>query len=98
MRIAKPRSATYVDIHVGIRLKVLRKSNQLSQSNLGDEIGVTFQQIQKYERGTNRISVSRLWQFCEFFEVNPDFFYRGIKRQRARSPNSVNQSRHPVSH
>ena len=84
MRISKPRSATYVDIHVGERLKVLRKSKRLSQSHVGDDIGVAFQQIQKYERGINRISVSRLWQFCEYFDVNPDFFYRGINRTETR--------------
>ena len=49
------RTATEVDAYVGAQLKILRKSAKLSQTQLANKVGVTFQQIQKYERGTNRI-------------------------------------------
>lgn len=91
-KVLKPRSATHVDEHVGSRLKVLRKARHLSQTAVGDGVGVAFQQIQKYERGKNRISVSRLWQFCEFFDVNPDFFYRGIARDEAPRQPTISQA------
>ncbi len=72
------RSATAVDVHVGRRLKALRRGHDLSQTQLGGHVDVTFQQIQKYEKGVNRISVSRLWRFCEYFDVRPDYFFEGL--------------------
>ena len=69
------RSATAVDIHVGKCLKTLRREHNLSQTELGNHVQVTFQQIQKYEKGVNRISVSRLWKFCQLFNVRPDYFF-----------------------
>lgn len=73
-----PRSANDVDAYVGKRLKILRREHDLSQSELGSHVFVTFQQIQKYEKGQNRISVSRLWKFCEFFNVGPNYFFEGL--------------------
>ncbi|MDB2438701.1 helix-turn-helix domain-containing protein [Hellea sp.] len=69
------RSTTSVDMHVGKRLRTLRREHDLSQSELGKYAGVKYQQIQKYEDGVNRISVSRLWKFCQFFNVRPDYFF-----------------------
>jgi len=69
------RSATSVDLHVGRRLRALRREHNLSQTEAGNEVHVTFQQIQKYEKGVNRISVSRLWGFCQLFDVRPDYFF-----------------------
>jgi hypothetical protein len=51
-----------VDVHVGVRVRVLRTLKGLTQEKLGEALGLTFQQVQKYERGTNRISASRLHQ------------------------------------
>jgi len=72
------RAATAVDKFVGAQLKLLRKGAKLSQSDLAEKVGVTFQQIQKYERGTNRIGASRLWDFCKVFDVNPGHFFEGL--------------------
>lgn len=72
------RSATDVDKFVGAQLKHLRKSEKLSQTGLAKKVGVTFQQIQKYERGTNRIGASRLWDFCKIFDVSPGRFFEGL--------------------
>ncbi len=56
-----PREPNYVDIYVGTRLRMRRKLLDLSQEHLANSLGITFQQVQKYERGTNRISASKLY-------------------------------------
>ena len=73
------RTATEVDAFVGSQLKSLRKLAGYSQTELANKVGVTFQQIQKYERGTNRIGASRLWGFCKVFNVSPDKFFEGVE-------------------
>jgi transcriptional regulator with XRE-family HTH domain len=55
---------------------------QMSQDRLGEKLGVTFQQVQKYERGANRVSASRLWGMSEILEVPIQFFFEGIKEQQ----------------
>ena len=72
------RNSTEVDVFVGKQLKILRKNAGMSQTDLADKVGVTFQQIQKYERGTNRIGASRLWAFCGVFSVSPNQFFKGL--------------------
>lgn len=67
-----------VDIHVGHKLKKLRKLRRLSQEDLGRALGLSFQQIQKYESGANRISASRLFELGQFMDVTPDYFFEGI--------------------
>lgn len=64
-----------VDIHVGTRLRLARHMQNLSQEALGSSVGLTFQQIQKYERGSNRIGASRLYQFSEILHVPVSFFF-----------------------
>ena len=64
-----------VDRHVGQRLRVRRSLLGMSQEKLADSIGLTFQQIQKYERGLNRISAGRLFQFSKILEVPIGYFY-----------------------
>ena len=67
-----------VDVHVGQRLRGARVSAGESQTALGRALGVTFQQVQKYENGTNRLGASRLWQASRFLSVDPDFFFQGL--------------------
>lgn len=69
-----PRSQA-LDLHIGERLKMLRTLRGLSQSDLAEAIGLTFQQIQKYERGTNRIAASMLWHMAEILDVPASFFF-----------------------
>ncbi len=64
-----------VDVHVGARLRVRRTLLGMSQTNLGDAIGVTFQQMQKYEKGTNRISASRLFALSRVLDVPIQYFF-----------------------
>jgi transcriptional regulator with XRE-family HTH domain len=70
--------ADQIDKHVGQRLRVRRSLLGLSQEKLADAVGVTFQQIQKYERGTNRISASRLLAFSQALEIPVDYFYENM--------------------
>jgi len=64
-----------VDVHVGGRLKQRRTLMGLSQEKLATQVGLTFQQIQKYEKGANRITASRLYHFGHILEVPPSFFF-----------------------
>jgi transcriptional regulator with XRE-family HTH domain len=70
-----------IDRYVGHRVRVRRLLIGVSQEKLGDALGVTFQQIQKYEKGTNRISASRLQQIADMLGVPVGFFYEGAPRQ-----------------
>ena len=69
-----------VDKHVGSRVRMRRLMLSLSQEKLGDALGLTFQQIQKYEKGTNRIGASRLQQISGILQVPVSFFFEGAPR------------------
>jgi transcriptional regulator with XRE-family HTH domain len=71
-----------VDVYVGLRLRALRTQRRLSQTALADNLGITFQQIQKYERGANRISASKLLEMAEFLEVSIVYFFEGAPGSR----------------
>lgn len=73
-----PRSPNPVDIHVGTRVRLRRQVMKMSQEKLGDELGVTFQQVQKYERGANRVGASRLWKMAQVLGVPVNFFFEGL--------------------
>jgi len=64
-----------VDVHVGSRIRQRRTLLGLSQEKLGDAVGLTFQQIQKYEKGSNRVGASRLYQFSEILDVPISYFF-----------------------
>jgi transcriptional regulator with XRE-family HTH domain len=67
-----------VDRHVGRRVCEKRIGLGYNQSDLGRALGLTFQQIQKYEKGTNRISASKLWDIARFFKVDIGYFFEGL--------------------
>jgi transcriptional regulator with XRE-family HTH domain len=67
-----------VDVHVGSRMRTRRQVLGVSQAQLGDAVGVTFQQIQKYEDGGNRVSASRLQQIANVLQVSASFFFEGV--------------------
>jgi len=73
-----PRSANPVDVHVGTRVRLRRQVLKMSQERLGDSLGVTFQQVQKYERGANRVGASRLWKMSQVLSVPVNFFFEGL--------------------
>jgi transcriptional regulator with XRE-family HTH domain len=72
-----------VDVHVGSRVRLRRTLMGLSQEKLGEAVGLTFQQIQKYERGSNRIGASRLHEFSQILNVPVSFFFEGGADDRA---------------
>lgn len=73
-----------VDVHVGKRLRMRRKMLGMSQEDLGRPVGVTFQQIQKYERGTNRVGSSRLYDFAKILNVSVGYFFEGFTGETAK--------------
>jgi len=92
--MAEPRKKTKgtpdpVDKHVGQRLRVRRSLLGISQEKLADAIGLTFQQIQKYERGANRISAGRLFQFSKILTVPISYFYENFGDDFEQTPPSA---------
>jgi transcriptional regulator with XRE-family HTH domain len=69
-----------VDVHVGSRLRLRRTLLGMSQEKLGEAIGLTFQQVQKYERGANRIGASRLFELSRVLDVPVTFFFDDMQR------------------
>lgn len=67
-----------VDVHVGGRLKMRRMMVGMSQDELANAVGLTFQQVQKYEHGANRISASRLFEFGQLLDVPAAYFFEGL--------------------
>ncbi len=64
-----------IDAVIGQRLRTLRTEMKVSQSKLGEDVGISFQQVQKYERGANRISASRLYKIADALSVNVNYFF-----------------------
>lgn len=73
-----------VDIHVGSRIRLRRNMMSMSQEKLGDSLGITFQQIQKYEKGSNRVGASRLQAIAEILSVPVSFFFEDAPGQETR--------------
>jgi len=67
-----------VDRHVGLRIRMRRKELGISQERLAESIGLTFQQVQKYERAANRVSASKLWEMSRALSTNISYFYEGL--------------------
>lgn len=76
--MAKKKSPNPIDTYVGSRIRMQRLLNGMSQEKLGDALGLTFQQVQKYEKGTNRVGASRLQQISSALRVTPGFFFEGV--------------------
>lgn len=71
------RKPNPIDIHVGSRVRLRRTMSGMSQEKLGEGLGITFQQIQKYEKGTNRIGASRLQEIASLLSTPVSFFFEG---------------------
>lgn len=79
-----------VDRHVGLRIRLRRSMLGLSQEKLAEELGITFQQVQKYEKGLNRVGASRLWDLSQVLGVPVDFFYMDMdEAARKCSPRKI---------
>ena len=84
------RRANPIDLRVGNRIKLRREELGLSQSDLGRQLGISYQQIQKYERGNNRVGAGRLFQFAKLLKVPLAYFY-------ADAEDSAEQQRPQIS-
>jgi transcriptional regulator with XRE-family HTH domain len=79
-----------IDVHVGSRVRLRRTLLGLSQEKLGEAIGLTFQQVQKYERGANRIGASRLFDLSRVLDVPINYFFEDMSDEvAARSPRQI---------
>jgi transcriptional regulator with XRE-family HTH domain len=75
-----PRASSAVDQYIGARMREGRRALNMTQESLGELLGVTFQQIQKYEKGRNRVSAARLFEICEVLDVSlASMFERKLK-------------------
>jgi transcriptional regulator with XRE-family HTH domain len=74
----RKRRAGQEDVEIGRKIRALRLQRGLSQTSLADGIGLTFQQVQKYEKGTNRVSAGRLQRIADLLETPVMFFYGGV--------------------
>lgn len=77
-----------VDSHVGRQIRNRRKLLGMTQQELGQSVGIRFQQIQKYESGANRVSASRLWELSRALGVPIDFFYQGLEPANGANDNT----------
>ena len=75
-----------LDIHVGNRVRLRRVLLGMSQEDLASRLGITFQQVQKYERGLNRISGSRLYDISKILQVNIDYFFDEFQTEHKEMP------------
>src|SRR6201999_854901 len=76
------KQANPIDVQVGNRVRIRRMLIGMSQEKLGDLLGLTFQQVQKYEKGVNRIGAGRLYEVARILNVPVDFFYEGVSANR----------------
>lgn len=80
------RKPNPIDVHVGSRVRLRRMFIGMSQERLGEQMDLTFQQIQKYEKGTNRIGASRLFQLADILNVPVGFFFEGLDNTSGYQP------------
>jgi transcriptional regulator with XRE-family HTH domain len=84
--IVHKKSPSPVDKHVGSRIRMRRMMLGFSQEKLGDALGLTFQQVQKYEKGANRVGASRLLQIARILGVGVEYFYEGLPQGPGEAP------------
>lgn len=75
-----------VDIHVGKQLKALRTLRGLTQTDIANCVDLSFQQVQKYELGRNRVSASKLFEICKMLDVPPGYFFEGLEQTSSGAP------------
>src|SRR6516162_6256287 len=90
LQLARKNTPNLTDQHVGARVRMRRKMVAMSQEKLGAALGLTFQQVQKYEKGATRISASRLQQMSDILQVPVEFFFEGSPN--ASAPHGSNKS------
>lgn len=87
MRDNDDRSPNPIDLHVGARIRTRRKILGVSQEKLAEALGLTFQQVQKYERGANRVSASKLYEIAAALQTQVAYFFEGLADPSEHSDN-----------
>jgi transcriptional regulator with XRE-family HTH domain len=87
----KRRGPHPIDLHVGERIRLRRKILKMSQSQLAERIGITFQQVQKYEKGTNRVGAGRLYDIASILGVDVSFFFHELKSSDYTNPKNPSE-------
>lgn len=90
------KQANPIDAHVGHRVRLRRMLIGMSQERLGDLLGLTFQQVQKYEKGVNRIGAGRLYDVAGILGVPISFFYENIEEGKSQGAIGFGQSHEPL--
>ena len=90
------RAPNPIDRHVGLRIRLRRKVLGVSQERLADSIGLTFQQVQKYEKGANRIGASRLQQISHILQVPVSFFFEGAPASAGHQSSGMAEAPSPA--
>ena len=96
MIVMAKKTPNPIDKHVGSRVRMRRMMLGMSQEKLGDALGLTFQQVQKYEKGTNRIGASRLQQISHILKVPVAFFFEGAPLLPGQSVSGMNEAPSPA--
>jgi len=94
--MAAKKAPNPIDKHVGSRVRMRRMMLAMSQEKLGDALGLTFQQVQKYEKGTNRIGASRLQQISSILQVPVSFFFEGASQLEGSGQSEANDAPSPA--
>jgi transcriptional regulator with XRE-family HTH domain len=89
MNETRKRGPRDIDVLVGQNIRTLRNLNGMSQTLLGEKLGITFQQVQKYEKGTNRVSASSLYELAKVFGVGVESFFQGADDPRAGASSPI---------
>ncbi len=90
------KSPNPIDRHVGSRVRLRRMLINMSQEKLGDALNLTFQQVQKYEKGANRIGASRLQEIAKILGAPVEFFFEGAPQQQSASDQQAHGFAEPV--
>ncbi len=93
--MSESKSPSGIDRVVGQRLRWRRRELKLTQEQLGEKLGLTFQQVQKYEKGVNRISAGRLFEVSEVLTVPVSYFFEGVEEMLGTRPMTVHEDEHP---
>src|SRR3979409_322610 len=95
MAVAK-KAPNPIDKHVGSRVRMRRMMLAMNKEKLGDALGLTFQQVQKYEKGANRIGASRLQQISHILQVPVAFFFEGAPHAPGQSATNLSEAPSPA--
>jgi transcriptional regulator with XRE-family HTH domain len=95
-KVTVRKSPNPIDRHVGGRVRMRRMMLGISQTKLGDGLGISFQQVQKYEKGANRMGASRLQQIAHILQTPVPFFFEGAPQHTGQSNGNVEASSSPA--